>query len=309
MRDVLAAVRQVADRQDRERRASGRGLAESLCGCHLHRLLLEHELRLRVTRDGDAGTRDDHDDESEDDCRAVDVARHVLASAPDLPDHPPGGDACHEGAGGEPGCGDGVGEGGEQGVVGQHRPDVVHLGAPGLGVEGRPDRVLHPRVRREDEEGREVGGQGDGPDAREVDLLGELVPPEDPQPEERRLDEEGGEGLHGERCAEDVTDEAGVLAPVHAELELLHDPGDHADREVDEEQLAEELGQLEPALVAGPDPGGLHDGDQGCEPDRQRYVEEVIDGGDGELPPCYVQDVHGAPGVWVGARVSPHGSR
>ena len=33
------------------------------------------------------------------------------------------------------------------------------------------------------------------------------------------------------------------VAPVHAELELLHDAGDHAHGEVDQEQLAPELRQ------------------------------------------------------------------
>ena len=36
--------------------------------------------------------------------------------------------------------------------------------------------------------------------------------------------------LHREGGAEDVADVAGVFRPVHAELELLHDPGHYADR-------------------------------------------------------------------------------
>ena len=88
---------------------------------------------------------------------------------------------------------------------------------------------------------------GDHPDAGQVDPLGQAVPAEDPQPEERRLQEEGGQALHGQRGAEHVADEAGVGRPVHAELELLHQPGDHADGDVDQEQGAEEAGQ--PALL------------------------------------------------------------
>ena len=49
--------------------------------------------------------------------------------------------------------------------------------------------------------------------------------------------------LERERGAEDVADEARVVAPVHPELELLDDAGDHADGEVDQEELAEELRQ------------------------------------------------------------------
>ena len=73
--------------------------------------------------------------------------------------------------------------------------------------------------------------------------LGEPVPAEDPQAEERRLEEERQQCLDRERGAEDVADEARVVAPVHAELELLHDAGDDAHGEVDQEELAEELGQ------------------------------------------------------------------
>ena len=81
-------------------------------------------------------------------------------------------------------------------------------------------------------------------------MLGQPVPAEDPQAEEGRLQEEREQALDGQRGAEDVADEPGVVAPVHPELELLHDPGHHADGEVDQEELAEELGQPQPALVA-----------------------------------------------------------
>ena len=76
--------------------------------------------------------------------------------------------------------------------------------------------------------------------------FGSRAPAEDPQSEEGGFEEEGEQALHGQRCAEDVADEPRVLAPVHAELKLLHDPGRYADREVDQEQLAEELGQAIP---------------------------------------------------------------
>ena len=70
------------------------------------------------------------------------------------------------------------------------------------------------------------------------------------------------------------------------------DSGHDAEREVDEEELAEELRQLEPLLVARAHPRGLHDRDQGSEADRQRDEDEVIDGGDAKLPPCQVQRIH-----------------
>ena len=83
------------------------------------------------------------------------------------------------------------------------------------------------------------------PDRREVHAPGQLVPPEDPEADERGLEEEGEQALEGERGAEHVADEARVRRPVHAELELLHDARDDAHGEVDEEEGAEEPGELQ----------------------------------------------------------------
>ncbi len=81
-------------------------------------------------------------------------------------------------------------------------------------------------------------------------------PAEDPQAQEGRFQEEGQQSLERQRGAEDVADEARVRAPVHPELELLHDPGDHAHREVDQEELAEDLVSRRYFSCRSP-PGGL----------------------------------------------------
>jgi hypothetical protein len=130
-----------------------------------------------------------------------------------------------------------------------------------------------------------------------VKLRGEPVPSEDPQPEEGGLQEEGEQSLDRQGSAEDVTDEAGVVAPVHPELELLDDAGDQAQREVDREELAEELRQPEHLGVAMAKPGGLEAGDDEREADRHRDEEEVVHGGNCELPSCDVHGAHGAPSV------------
>ena len=105
----------------------------------------------------------------------------------------------------------------------------------------------------------------------------EPVPAEDPEAEERRLEEERGEPLDRERRAEDVADEPRVHRPVHPELELLHEPGRDADREVDQEQRPEEARQPQPALVPRPVPERLHDRDERPEPERQRHEQEVVE--------------------------------
>jgi hypothetical protein len=117
-----------------------------------------------------------------------------------------------------------------------------------------------------------------------VDPLGEPVPAEDPQAEEGRLEEEREQALDRERRPEDVADEPRVGAPVHAELELLHDARDDAHGEVDEEELSPELRRAQIVLLAGAIPGGVQDGDQHRQADRDRHEEEVIPGGDAELP-------------------------
>ena len=176
--------------------------------------------------------------------------------------------------------------------IGEQRPDVVELGLVGAVVRRVADRVLHPRVGRHDEGGREHRPRRHQPDAGQVRLLRQAVPPEDPDAEERRLQEEGDQALHGQRSAEDVAHEARVGGPVHAELELLDQPRHHADRHVDQQQRPEETGQPAVGVVAVAVPGGLQQGHQEGQPDGHRDEEEVVDAGAGELPAGEVQ-AHG----------------
>ena len=120
-------------------------------------------------------------------------------------------------------------------------------------------------------------------------FLRQHVPAEQPQPEERRLEEERGQTLHRQRSAEHVADEARVLRPVHPELELLHQPGHHADRDVDHQQRAEEARQLAHVLVAGAVPLRVQDRDEERQPDRDRHEQEVVDRRGRELQPRQIQ--------------------
>ena len=145
-------------------------------------------------------------------------------------------------------------------AVGEQRPDArqLRLAVDDLVADG----VLHPRVRDEDEVARQPRSDHRDPERRQMEARRQPVPTEDPQAEERRLEEEGGEPLDRERRAEDVADEPRVDRPVHAELELLHEPGRDADREVDQEQRPEEARQAEPLLVLRAQPERLHDRDE-----------------------------------------------
>ena len=64
------------------------------------------------------------------------------------------------------------------------------------------------------------------------------------------------------------------------------------DGEVDQEQLAEELGEPQVLRVAGAVPGRLQPGHEECHADRDRDEEEVVDGRDAELPPCEIEWFH-----------------
>ena len=151
----------------------------------------------------------------------------------------------------------------------------VSSARPSVTVE--PTGPLHPRVGDDDEERRRPASEREEPDRREMDALREPVPAEDPEPEERRLEHERREPLDRERRAEDVADELRVDRPVHPELELLHEPGRDADREVDEHERPEEAREPQPGLVAAAVPERLHDRDERREPERQRDEEEVVE--------------------------------
>ena len=130
----------------------------------------------------------------------------------------------------------------------------------------------------------------------------QLVPAEQPQPQERRLQEERAQPLHRQRGAEDVADQPRVRPPVHPELELLHQPGHHADRDVDHQQRAEEPGQPQVLILPGAIPGRLQQRGQERQPDRDRDEEEMIDRRERELNPRQIDRSSATSGEKARAR-------
>jgi hypothetical protein len=106
--------------------------------------------------------------------------------------------------------------------------------------------------------------------------FGQLVPAEEEEPHEGRLEEEGHQPLDRQRRAEDVADVVAVVAPVHTELEFHGDAGGDAEDEVDAEQRAPEFRHLPPDRAARHDIDGLHDRHEDRQTQRQRHEEEVI---------------------------------
>jgi len=86
---------------------------------------------------------------------------------------------------------------------------------------------------------------------------------------------------------------SGVGAPAHAELELLHDAGDDAHGEVDEEELPVELRELQVAVITRADPGGLEAGHDEAQADRDGDEEEVVDV---VIPNCHRSTVERSTG-------------
>ena len=154
------------------------------------------------------------------------------------------------------------------------------------------DRVLHPGIGGQDERRRQHRAERHRPDRQQVDPARQLVPAEQPQPQERRLQEERGQPLHRQRRAENVADQPRVRAPVHPELELLHDPGHHADRHVDDQQRAEEPGQPQVLITLAAIPRRLQQRGQESQTDRDRDEEEMVDRHKGELHPRQVDVGH-----------------
>jgi len=130
--------------------------------------------------------------------------------------------------------------------IGQHGAEIAHFHAHGLRIEGRADGILHPAVGDQDPQGREVRADGHQPGGHQVAPLRQLVPAEEEQADEGRLQEEGHQAFDGQRRAEDVAHIMAVVAPVHAELEFHDDARRHAHGEVDAEQDTPELGHVAP---------------------------------------------------------------
>ena len=143
--------------------------------------------------------------------------------------------------------------------------------------------MLHPAVGDQNPEGGEIGAERHQPGDGEVADLGELVPAEEEEADEGRLEEEGHQPFDRERRAEDVADVVAVVGPVGSKLEFHGDPGGHPHGEVDAEEPAPELRHLPPDLAPGHDVDALHDAKEERKAKGQRHEQEVVHGRQAEL--------------------------
>ncbi len=157
--------------------------------------------------------------------------------------------------------------------------EAGHLHAHGHRVEGRADRILHPAVGDQDEQGGEVGADGDQIGDDEVRPFRQPIPAEEEETDHRRFEEEGQQPFDGQRRTEDVTHVVRVIRPVGSELEFHGQAGGDAKGEVDAEELAPELGHVPVDRFSGEVVNRFHDGQQKRQAERQGNEQEVINGG------------------------------
>ncbi len=261
------------DREDRQRSGGGR-LVERLGGGHLHRLVVDGAHALEVPGREANGARREADDAG--------LARRAaerlrLVPPPDLPRR----DREHEHRAGHERREHDVRDGQGDVDVQEDRPQI---GGDRAAIDDLvAARVLHPCVDGEDGVGRHHGRRTDDPEEREVQSWRDAPPPEHPEPEEHRLDEERGEALQREGRAEDVAHVAGVRRPVHPELEGLQQAGDDADREADQHRSGVVAREAEVLLIARAHPAGLHERHLEGEADGRRDHRVVDQRGEGEL--------------------------
>ena len=75
-----------------------------------------------------------------------------------------------------------------------------------------------------------------------------------------------------------------VVGPVGSELKLHGKTGSNTESKVDTKQLTPEFGHVFIDLLAGHHVHRLHDHEDPSHADSEWYEQEVVEGGNGELP-------------------------
>ena len=170
-----------------------------------------------------------------------------------------------------------------------------HLAAYGIGIEGGAHGVLHPAVGYKYPVGRYGGTDAGKPCGCQMELGRDLLPAEEHHGKECGLHEEGEDALNGQRGAEHISNEPGIIAPVGAELELENEAGGDAHCKIDGEELHPEARCLLPEFVFLDEVQRLHYGHDKRQAQSQRHEEPVVGRRHGELdsgPEYYVHSIN-----------------
>ena len=162
--------------------------------------------------------------------------------------------------------------------------EAGQLHAHGGGVERGAHRRLHVTVGDQNPQRRQIRAERDHIGHQQVLAPRELAPAKQHQADHGRFEEERHQAFDGQRRPEDIAHVVRVGRPVGAELELHGQPGSHAEREVDREQLAPEVRHLTVDRSAGDNIHRLDGRQQHAQPERERHEYEVVEHGGRELP-------------------------
>jgi hypothetical protein len=217
-----------------------------------HRLHPGHDRSRAVARE--CGNQSEYQTENRSDGDAL--ASHLLFAAAE---QVPGADGADEQRGQHERRGDRMGELIDRYGREEYVPEGGHLVADGVDVEGAAYRILHPGVRYQDPEGRQIGADGREPGGGEMEASADAVPAEEHDGYERAFEEEGQDAFDGQRRAENVADEVGVVRPVGAEFEFEDEARGYADGEIDTEQAHPEFRRAFPEGIARAVVDGFHD--------------------------------------------------
>ena len=165
----------------------------------------------------------------------------------------------------------------------EYVPEGGHLVADGVDVEGAAYRILHPGVRYQDPEGRQIGADGREPGGGEMEASADAVPAEEHDGDKRCFHKESQNTLDGKRRTEDVAHKPTVITPIRTEFKFQNDTGCHTNSKVDTENLHPEFGSTFPKFVTRTVVRCLHDAHNYRQSKCQRHKNSVIDGGQGKL--------------------------
>jgi hypothetical protein len=173
------------------------------------------------------------------------------------------------------------------------RPEIADFHPHRVRIEMRTDGIQHPAIGDENPKRRKIGAYRDEPSDAQMPYFRQTVPAKEEETDKGGFEEKGHQTFDGEWRAEDVADIMAVIGPVHPELEFHGDAGGDAHGEIDAEQNAPEFGRLAPNLLASHDIDALHDSEQNRKAKRQGHEEKMIKGGQAELQPGELHNVHG----------------
>ena len=184
-----------------------------------------------------------------------------------------------------------MGEPDQSGGVEEGLPKVFQNGD--LPLHPVPAGGLHPGVRHEYPESRQVGSQKEEESGPPVPPGGDSVSPEEEDAEEDRFQEEGEDPFGRQEGTEKVPHRSGVLGPIGPEGKLQSDPRSGSDHEERPEKFDQEGVQLPLLLPAASQGESFDHKDHQAQPECSGRVEKVETCRQGKLQTGEKNGVHG----------------